>query len=37
LPKIGYKGAMLLVEKISSALLDRKDRDTDFELTEFVL
>ncbi|TDO94656.1 Mo-nitrogenase MoFe protein subunit NifK [Halanaerobium saccharolyticum] len=37
LPTIGYKGAILLVEKISGALLDRKDRDTDFELTEFVL
>ncbi|MFN2339933.1 MAG: nitrogenase molybdenum-iron protein subunit beta [Halanaerobium sp.] len=37
LPTVGYKGAMLLIEKISGALLDRKDRDTDFELTEFVL
>ncbi|RAK11791.1 Mo-nitrogenase MoFe protein subunit NifK [Halanaerobium saccharolyticum] len=37
LPTIGYKGAILLVEKISGALLDRKDRDTDFELIEFVL
>lgn len=37
LPTVGYKGAMLLVEKISGALLDRKDRDTELELTEFVL
>jgi len=35
LPVVGYKGAMRLVEMISSALLDRADRDArdeDFEL-----
>jgi nitrogenase molybdenum-iron protein beta chain len=37
LPTVGYKGAMLLLEKISGALLDRRDRDTDIQLTEFVL
>jgi len=35
LPIVGYKGAMRLIEKISTALLDRQDRDAkdeDFEL-----
>lgn len=37
LPIVGYRGAMRLLEKISGALLDRKDRDTPEELLEFVL
>lgn len=35
LPVVGYKGAMRLIEMVSSALLDRQDRDAadeDFEL-----
>jgi len=35
LPIVGYKGAMRLIEQISTALLDRQDRDSadeDFEL-----
>lgn len=34
---LGYRGAMRIIEKISNALLNRRDRDTSEELIEFVL
>lgn len=36
-PTVGYKGAMRLLEKILSALLDRKDRDDPEETFELVI
>lgn len=36
-PSVGYSGALLLVEKILNALLDRKDRDSAEESFELVL
>jgi nitrogenase molybdenum-iron protein beta chain len=37
LPIVGYKGTMLLLEKISTALLDRQDRDAEDEDFELVM
>ncbi|MFP4661469.1 MAG: nitrogenase molybdenum-iron protein subunit beta [Halanaerobiales bacterium] len=37
MPIVGYRGGMLLIEKISTALLDRADRDADFEDMELVM
>lgn len=37
LPIVGYRGAMRLIEKISTALLDRADRDSSFEELELVM
>lgn len=37
LPIVGYRGGMRLIEKISTALLDRADRDADFEDMELVM
>ncbi|MFP4016543.1 MAG: nitrogenase molybdenum-iron protein subunit beta [Halanaerobiales bacterium] len=37
LPIVGYRGGMRLIEKISNALLDRADRDADFEDMELVM
>lgn len=37
MPIVGYKGAMRLVELISNALLDRRDRDAADEDLELLL
>ncbi len=37
LPIVGYRGGMRLIEKISTALLDRSDRDSSFEDMELVM
>ena len=36
-PNVGYTGALRLVEKILSALMDRKDRDSKEECFELVM
>ncbi|MEJ5187942.1 nitrogenase molybdenum-iron protein subunit beta [Treponema sp. J25] len=36
-PSVGYRGAMYLLEKILSVLMDRQDRDAPAEAFEFVL
>ena len=35
-PSVGYQGALHLIDKMVEAVLDKKDRECDEELFEFV-